>query len=122
MFLYQTPRYTVAHIEFAQRRYTEMSRYEERLESFARQGRTAGFRITLWKGQAKKLGKEGIVLRDELPTETKGKFSYSVDFSLPVPGTFSERLNQIAWEAWKELSDESDSTEPEPLHHPYELP
>ena len=119
MFLYQTLRYTVAHIEFAQRRYTEMSRYEERLESFARQGRTDGFRITIWKGQAKKLEREGIILRDELPTETKGKFSYTVDYSLPIPGTFSEKLNKIAWENRPEGSDNS---APEPLHPPYELP
>lgn len=119
MFLYQTPRCNVAHIEFAKRRYTEMSRYEERLEAFARQGRTAGFRISIWKGQAKKLEKEGIILRDELSTETKGKFSYEVDFSLPIPGTFSEHLHKIALE---NRPEESDDKPVEPLHPPYELP
>lgn len=98
----------------------EIRTYEDRLEEFAQKGRTSGFRISLWKNQAKKLEKEGIILRNPRPTEQSGKISYDIDFSLPIPGTFSEHLHKIALENVPE--GKKDEEPAEPLHPPYELP
>ncbi len=96
-----------------------MNWYEKRLVEFAAHGRTAGFRLPLWDGQAKKLRKEGVALSGETPTGTKGKNFYDIDFSLPIPGTFSEYLHKIALENIPEGSEDKPI---EPLHPPYELP
>lgn len=93
--------------------------YEEKLKSFARNGRTRGFRIKLWKGQAKKVEKEGVILRDPKETDQKGQMSYEVDFSWPIPGTLSEELYEIACQ---NAPNGGKDVEPvEPLHPPYEI-
>ena len=69
---------------------------EERLEVFAQGGRTHGFTLRLWHSKAKALEKQGIVLRNPKPTERKGEKQYEIDFSLPIPGTLSQKLYDIA--------------------------
>lgn len=94
--------------------------YEEKLKVFARNGRTSGFRITLWKGQAQKVEKEGVILRDPKATDKKGRMSYAVDFSWPIPGTLSEELYEIACQ---NAPNSGKDNEPiEPMHLPYEIP
>lgn len=90
---------------------------EERLEIFAQGGLTHGFTLRLWDSKAKALEKQGIVLRNPKPTGRKGEKQYEIDFSLPLPGTLSQELYNIAKEHAPKESE--DSAPAEPLHPPY---
>ena len=90
---------------------------EDRLMIFAEGGITNGFTLRLWKDKAKKLEKEGIVLRNPVPTGRSGETKYEIDFSVPMPGTFSEQLYEIAV-----VSGKNESTiEAGTINHPYEV-
>ena len=71
---------------------------EDRLVIFAQGGMTKGFTLKIWKNKVKHLEKEGIKLKNPQPTGKKGLSKYEVDFSEPVPDTFSEKLFDIAVE------------------------
>ena len=72
---------------------------EERLEIFAQGGLTGGFTLKLWKSKAKSLEKQGIVLFNPKPTGRNGEMKYEIDYSVPIPGTLSETLYQMAMES-----------------------
>lgn len=74
-----------------------MNWYEKRLVEFAAHGRTAGFRLPLWDGQAKKLRKEGVALSGETPTGTKGKKFYDIDFPCRFPEHFLSIYTRLLW-------------------------
>ena len=90
---------------------------EERLEVFAQGGLTHGFTLRLWDSKAKSLEKQGIVLSNPKPTGRKGENQYEIDFSLPLPGTFSQELYNIAMECCPVGVENLPSAEP--LHPPY---
>lgn len=71
---------------------------EERLEIFAEKGYLGGFTLRIWDSKAKSLRKQGIILDNPKPTGRKGEAQYEVCFLFPVPGTFSEKLYNIAME------------------------
>ena len=93
---------------------------EERLVILAESGRVNGFTLKLWKSQVSRLQKQGIVVTNPRPTDRKGENRYDIDFSLPLPGTMSEKLYGIAVEANPKLKEVSEIP-PEPLNHPYEM-
>lgn len=90
---------------------------EDRLENKAYKGITCGFTLKLWPSQAKALERKGLVLRNPKPTKRRGEKEYEIDFSIPVPGTYSEDLYKIA----VEHQPQPDPNAPlaEPLHPPY---
>ena len=93
---------------------------EERLVILAESGRVNGFTLKLWNSQVSRLQKQGIVVTNPRHTERKGENRYDIDFSLPLPGTMSEKLYNIAVKANPKLKEVS-QTPPEPLNHPYEM-
>lgn len=92
---------------------------EDRLESFAENGMLCGFTLKLWNSKAKSLEKMGIMLRNPISTGRKGEYEYEIDFSIPIPGTFSEELYNIAM-AYRKENGEVLPT-PEPINLPYDM-
>lgn len=94
------------------------SNIEERLEAFASRGKTNGFTLRIWSSKAKALEKQGIILRNPKPTGRIGEAEYEIDFSIPMPGTFSEYLYEIAMR--KNISESVQAIgDVTPLPHPY---
>lgn len=92
---------------------------EDRLESFAENGILCGFTLKLWKSKAKSLEKMGIVLRNPIPTGRKGECEYEIDYSIPIPGTFSEELYNMAMAFQK--ANRVFFSPSEPISLPYDM-
>ena len=69
---------------------------EERLVEYASLGYTKGFRLNIWHRKASQLSREGIRLTEARPTGREGESRYKIDFSVPIPGTFSQTLFDLA--------------------------
>ena len=92
---------------------------EDRLEAYAEKGELGGFTLKLWKSKAKSLEKQGIVLHNPVPTGREGEAQYEIDFSIPIPGTFSEELYNMAMKVRQKKGIVSPKAEP--LYPPYSM-